>query len=522
MPVPSSSICVCKGVPINNTYEHSLYFETWEAQSSYFLSKVDQFYGNYTYLRENHSIKVSANMAQAMTWNYLYYSNGDGRKFYNFIKRVSYVNEATVLLELELDVIQTFMFDWKMKQCFIERQHTNSDELYQHTIPEGLETGPLVDNAIDYVNMDEMVVMVMTTNNQAGNLGCGSIYDGIYSTLNVYAVNLTHYPDFSEWLDAQSETGKIDAIVAMWMYPRRLLQITKYDDEEPILKHIVLSQPSVHNCVNDFPTDFQGYTPKNKKLYTYPYMMMYVTNNEGGAAVYRPELFKTPGEHKFTLYGGLFPECGAMLIPHNYKDVAMNFDESLAHGAFPTCAWDSDTYKVWLAQNQNQHKLANTQAIIQAGTGVMMAMGGLAQQNISMGTAGLAIGFNALMQQQQLMAQKADMEIQPPQARGQISGNLNLAHGRCGYDIHFRTITAEYARRIDEYFTRYGYQVNMLDVPSLKNRENYTYNKTVGCLVTGNFGTEYQLKIQSIFDKGITFWVNPSYVGIYTISNNPL
>lgn len=55
------------------------------------------------------------------------------------------------------------------------------------------------------------------------------------------------------------------------------------------------------------PTKIDGYTPKNKKLLTYPYTMLYVSTRNGKGAVYRFEFFEN-NEIKFSIDGSC-PEC---------------------------------------------------------------------------------------------------------------------------------------------------------------------------------------------------------------------
>ena len=533
MSYPKSMIYVMSGVPIDNTYEHSLFFRNAGEQFQYFQTKVVQTFTNYTYLREGHSIKVTGNIKDADTWTYLYYTNGDGQGFYNFITRAVYINDATVQLDLELDVIQTFMFKWNMQQCFIERTHTRTDRIGEHTIPEGLETGPLVDNYVKYINLEDLCIMVLTAVDGNCQSAWSKVYDGVFSGLAIYAVDVSQSERFGEWLDDLSSGGIIDAIVSMWMYPKSLVSIVgDWSDTVTFLKKVNGCKLGVTKTITDpinamDKPSINGYVPDNNKLFTYPYTMMYVSNNLGGSAVYRRELFGTNGQsasYDFTLMGGVAPDSGVRLVPKGYCNgtTSNNFDEGISIGSFPTCAWDSDTYKVWLAQNQHTQALTMTQAKIQAGVGVVSGIGALATGNVLGAAGALGVSYNALSTTQTLMAQKADMEIQPPQARGNQSANLNLANGRQGFDIHFKTISAEYAMCIDQYFTRYGYKVNRIMTPNLKARERFTYIKTVGCLVTGNFSNENQLKIQSIFDKGITFWVNPDHVGNYTTGNKTL
>jgi hypothetical protein len=59
-------------------------------------------------------------------------------------------------------------------------------------------------------------------------------------------------------------------------------------------------------------------------------------------------------------------------------------------------------------------------------------------------------------------------------------------------------------------------------IPPLVNREHWTYVQTVGFEFKGEINDTDTKKIKSIFDNGITFWRNPSEVGHYELSNDPL
>ena len=235
MSVPNSVIHILSGVPINNSYEHSLWFANAQEQYAYFYSKRFTTLSKYTYLRPERKIKVAGLMEDAHSWNYIMFQNSDGKWFYHFINKVEYIGENTVELEIELDVIQTYMFDWNMHQCFVERTHTRTDEIGEHTIPEGLETGPLVDRSVDYINMEDLCIMVLMAMDGDGNSAYAKMYDGVFSGLAIKAVMVSKHAEFGEWLDAQSEAGKIDAVVSMWMYPRELLVIQDTWESDALL-----------------------------------------------------------------------------------------------------------------------------------------------------------------------------------------------------------------------------------------------------------------------------------------------
>ena len=528
MSTPQSFINIISDLPIDNRYDHTLYFETIQDQNEFFNQRVVKVFAGYTYLRRNWSIKVEADMSTARRWTYLYFINlPDTKRYYYFITKVEYVNETTVMLHLEMDVIQTYFFDFNMGECFVERCHTVSDEIGEHTIDEGLETGELITTHDYFYSLSDLCVLILSAVDGDGHSAFAKIYDGNFSGLAIYAVDLSDYQRLGLWLDNLSNEGAIDAVVNMWVYPKDLVKISG-TWEDGVLLHTVVggSKPDQFMVSNVRASAFpdrngESYYPSNKKLKTYPYTFLYVTNNNGGSAIYPFERFNT-SLIKFKMFGALSPDSGVKIAPLNYKGQEVNYDEALALDAFPTCAWDSDTYKVWLAQNQHTQNLTSVQAKINAATGAAQAVASGLTLNLGGAVGGLQQTVNAAFQIQSLMAQQKDMAVQPPQARGSYSANINLANDMQGFTFMTKAITAEYARSIDDYFTRYGYKVNCIMRPDLCTREHFTYIKTVGCSVMGQIGYEDRVKINEIFDHGITLWRDHILFGYYPSQNRPL
>lgn len=530
---PSTTIRVLSGIPLDNSYEHTLWFDEPLEQASYFiLHNSAHVLTNYTIIRPGYSIKVAGDVANAQYWNYLQVRNPDGKYYYYFVTKVTYLNECSVVLDTELDVMQTYLFDYDLRQCFIERTHTRTDGIGEHTVDEGLELGELMDIHINNYFFDEYVILMLATKDGENNTAYSKVYGNVFSGLAIYAIEMTDYKQLGTLLD-----GDAGACVALWMYPKALVSVT--DSWGSQLLHPVSSVSKIEYIhIDDILTDANGdgtivdgwIEPKNNKLYTYPYSMLLVSNNMGNSATFKRELFhKSENSFLFRIEGAMSPDCGVQLIPYGYNARSgnnLNYDYALSIGAFPTCAWDSDVYKVWLAQNQNQVDNSIRQANIQAGIGILSVGAGAGL----MATTGGAIGggsvlggagtiLNAYNNVQTLMAQQRDLEVQPPQAKGNHSGNINLANGRMGFTFCFKGVRPEIAYRIDEYFTRYGYKVNRLDYPTRHNRKRYTFIKTQGCTLVGVFDCDAQLKIQSIFDRGVTFWADHKDVGIY--GDNP-
>ena len=113
---PQSIINICSGVRLNPSYEHTIYFDTATAQYNYFAGKVVKSFPAYSYLRKSWNIKVASTMEEAKTWTYLFFQNGSGKLYFYFITNIEYVNDNTVELSLEIDVMQTYMFDYDYQQ----------------------------------------------------------------------------------------------------------------------------------------------------------------------------------------------------------------------------------------------------------------------------------------------------------------------------------------------------------------------------------------------------------------------
>lgn len=534
MSTPISTLRICTGVPLNNSYEHTLYFETPEDQLAYFNSKMVRNFTNFSFLRPENAIKVMGDFAEAYSWNYLMFNNG-GKMFYHFINSVEYVNDNTVLLHIELDVMQTFQFDWELHNCLIERTHTKTDNFGEHTIPEGLETGPLVQASSYEVDLNDCAIMILAPGSAFG----GQMYGGVYSGLNVYAVAPAMVSKLNAWF--QKDALNAESIVAMWMYPKDLLIIDGDWNAEPYpdfpLHYVKNARTvNVNNIADPFynKATLNGVPVRNMKTFCYPNTIVYASNHMGGSAIYHREWFNTPGKFSFKLYGAVSPDGGVTMAPVGYKSdndiFTPNYEETISLPAFPSCAWASDTYKVWLAQNM----ATQTEAIRQAHTsgalsligGIAGVVGGAFTGSVTTMAGGATLALNGLNSSsntiRSIMAQREDMKVQPDQGRGQHSASVNMTSGKMGFSLHFMCITPEYIQTIDDYFTRFGYQVNTFAYPSIRNREAFTYIKTAGAFVTGNLGTDNQRKIQAIFDNGITFWVNPDDVGQYGISNDPI
>ena len=528
MSTPQSKIFICSGVPLNNRYEHTIFFGSVTAQQQYFAAKVVRTLAAYSYLRKTWPLKVEATLEETNTWTYLllsnpYDQNRTEKFYYYFINSVEYVNDHTVELQLELDVMQTYMFDYELLPCFVERQHTPTDEPGEHTVEEGLDVGEYIINGEETLPLSELCIMVMSTydleqtNADQTRKFAGGITDGCFTGLNINAVKYSDWAKLALKLNELDGAGKSDGIVSMWMYPKNMIKLSDGADwSEDTTFHLVGTvEPMFTETAR--PSTVNGYTPKNNKLLGYPYSFMYATNNLGEAATFRYERFGDPTACILRTIGAVGAGGGIRTYALNYNGEQHAYEHGVSLMDWPTCAWNQDVYKLWLAQNQNQHSLSML-------TSGIKVVGGLAATLFSGGVgaaAGLGAAATGGMEIANHLAQKADRAIQPPEAKGVTSASINVACTFQSIDVKRKSITREYAEIIDNYFTMYGYKINRVQAPERNARKAFTYVKTIGCHIKSNLCNEDTVKIESVYDSGITFWRDGDRMCDYTQDNSP-
>ena len=530
MSTPSSKIYICSDVRLNNDYAHSIWFETPQDQLDYFAGRVGKTLSAYSYIRKKWEldVQVDSSREDAHTWQYLYLTNDNGyRHYFYFINDIEYINDHTVRLYLEMDVIQTYFFETHLLQSFVERQHVENDTVGANTVDEGLELGELATYEYDSIYFRELCILVMSSYDplETGEVNTATVlasrYGGVFGGLGIYAVPMEYWQGWGAKLNLLDSYGKSDGIMTMWMYPKALVELEDGETwESATISKRVKGVKSVQLSLNRNNKLNGEYTPRNNNLLTYPFNQLYVSNNQGGSASYRFERFGDPSDIRFNGVGALSPEGTVLCYPLNYNREQHAYEYGLTMNNFPTCAWNQDTYKLWLAQNQNTQNLG----LITGGATIVAGVGTMAVTGLSGvgGVAGAGMVASGVSQISNILAQRKDMEVQPPQSKGNYSTTINVANNFMQYDFKTKCVTKEYAEIIDGYFDIYGYKINSIQVPNIHTRENWTYVKTVGCHIYGRFCSEDQTQIQRIYDNGITFWTNGDNIGNYSLSNKPL
>lgn len=501
---PNSVVHFLTNVPLDNTYRNTIYFTSVSNQISYFQSKVIKTIGNMTYQRhEKGKIKISEVADNLYTSNYMMFQNSayGSKWFYAFVKSVNYINDSTTEIEYEIDVMQTWFFNYDLRMSFVEREMSVTDNIGDNLVPENLEIGDYKYQDLGLTSLFSLYqIVVAATFDENLDDASGGIYGGVFSGL--------HYNVFSSWesaaafIDSATTNNKSDGIVSIFMLP-----IAFCSDYQTAI-------PEVFNIERDKHTNnIDGYVPKNNKLFTSPYNLLYVTNNEGGAVNYSFEYFNSE-KCNFNVSGAMCctPEC--MIVPLDYKGVNKNYNEKLTIGNFAQCAYTIDSFKAYLAQNANRigYDLATGLAQTAVGGALMYSTGGVLGAGQALGGVERIGG---------LVAGIADKATLPPHARGGNSSIINMANQIKGFQFYYAYIRAEFAQIIDNYFNVYGYATHRVKIPNRLIRPHWNYVKTVNVNITGSVPADDLAKIRSIYDNGTTFWRKGDEVGDYSLDNRP-
>ena len=514
---PNTVVRILKDCPLDTTYDHTIYFQSSNAQVLYFQGLTKYTLAQQSYQRVKRGyMRVAIKAEDLYDCNYLMFQNSSfGSKwFYAFIKSVEYVNNVTSEIEFEIDVMQTWFFDYTLGKCFVEREHSNTDIIGENLVPENLETGEYVSDDFDATNvLGAKSIVVATTFDESYTNISGAYYCGLFSGLyyHVFPNTAEGAIECAEFIDGAG--SKSDGIVSVFLMPTAMVG------------DILDSAKAYDVAKSKNLTSIGSYTNvKNKKLFTYPYNFLYVTNLQGNHAVYPYEYFSS-GQCTFSVTGDMSCNPQVILVPMNYKGVPANYDEKMVLSGYPQLSFNTNTFKTWLAQSAGSLGINAVSTALSTGTS--MASASIALQYAVSASAAATASLSAAVAPIAgavavggILAQVAQHALMPRQAHGGGGAQTLAAVGLLDFAFMHKHITPEFARIIDDYFSMYGYATHKVKQPNRNVRPYWTYTKTVGCVAVGSVPCDDMRKICSIYDKGITFWKSGANVGNYSLDNS--
>lgn len=504
---PNTNIKFLRGVPLDPAHNHCIYFENRTALQTYMETKQKlPTLTSQSYQRvEKGVMRVQVAAENLYDCNYLMFQNQSfGAKwFYAFITAVEYVNNVTSEVRFTIDPVTTYWGDWYVEDAFVEREHPSTDVIGEHLEPEPVALGEYVFNNYNrYPGISTTVTLIAIVDVEGGS--DGNIYDNVYGGATLWGYPSSDIDSINAKINQYKE--KPDAVLAMYTCPAFMLpQVTTGGVK---IQNWTSAEPTVQSY--DPPTEsdtLDGYSPKNNKMYTYPYNFLHVDNGQGSELNLRYEFFQnlTP---RLGVVGTFNMPVQIVLRPKYYKglgNVSLN-TEMLKINSYPMCSWNTDAFEAWVAQNSIPLGLDIGSKIA----------GGLISNPTPLGllTSGLSAITSATSQSYKASI-AADIQ------KGSLSnGNVAVSRDFNTFFVGRCSVNYNSAQVIDSFFTAYGYAVNRVKQVDYHGRPEFNYVKTVDISVLGELPADDVQAIEDIFNRGVTFWKNPEHVGDYSVDNS--
>lgn len=330
-------------VPWDNNYRDVVSFATTNALNQYIDQRVSTNVRitNATYAKVDEPIMIDVPFNQAQMFNYVRVYNpaqpvdtnvGGAdipRYFYYFIVNARYHAPNTTELQVQLDVYQTYIRSVRFGRCYVERGHlgiANSENFRNYgkdylTVPEGIDTGSdyltvheVGDDRVMYGTNGGYSILVASATKLEAPAGTkanpnlstaeGGLFQGLPSGASYYI--FTNANDFLNFMKSFSDkpwiTQGIISITVIPNYTRYFnsghlgakLSIGAYKAPgvQAIKEHrnLFMNWRESVNIMNYIPSRYRHL----RKLWTFPYMAIELTNMNGQSSILKPEQWNSP------------------------------------------------------------------------------------------------------------------------------------------------------------------------------------------------------------------------------------
>ena len=521
---PNSRIILLQS-PLEPDNLNQLTFSNATAQYNYFYGLTKRELEDSTFQRKDNTLRFPTDdyftFDDVQTYNYCMYQNTSysNKWFYAFIEDCTYINDGMSQIKLKTDVWQSWQFDLTFKSCFVEREHVakTNDTYHSNLVEEDIDFSERRNGYTTNYTIGSCHPVMATTVSPVDSsyVGNGN-YGNIYSGCKYYIFQDNTY--LNDALVRIATAGKSSGVVSVFLAPDFLTGYTSatFTNGVAEVKDTAYSETNGISVPLN-PTTIGTYTPKNKKVFNYPWCYYVLSNNSGGDIVLKLENFyisdPTNPSGSINIVGTVCPGCSIRAIPQNYEvgdstfSIGNNNQYGLNLGKFPICSYPNDSYTNWLTQN------ALNIPIQVASAGVSIGASAITGQPIGMASGAISIA--------QTIGSIYEHSIIPPSVEGNInSGDVTYALGLLTFSGYYKTLREKDAKILDDYFSMYGYACHEVKVPNLNNRSNWNYVKTVECNVIGNVPQNDIEEIKSMFNNGITLWHTTTYFLDYSQTNS--
>lgn len=524
---PETKLRLYSGVPWSDEYEHVRLYSS----KAELLNHLESYRRNIpgvdlSHLAPirvgNYDIRVPFTEMKALNLNYLAFQNAgiSDEWVFCFIDSIEWLSEKTTRINFSLDVFQNNFYNTNIKPCFVEYHHIprREDGIGVNLVPVNLEAGETIVSQHKKLNLTPTDCCIFVTRGTVEQSWFdGRVENGVYCWGSIGHYDVTTNDGLEKingLLKEYNDQGAQDAVIGLFMSPKLCIGALGGKEIKPKTTTMQISGNA-----------FEGYKPKNKKLYSYPWLYCLADNNQGNTHIYRYEYsYNQDKSIEFDSYGTIATLPQVLTAPKNYKT-----RENLAHGlmnealinsSFPMCSFSSDTYRAWLAQNKSSIALSQVQTAVNSTIGLGTSIAGLAGGSLQGGINGASKTTSAFWDALGMLANQTDRSRNAGVTHGKaLSENVMTGIKECGVDFYEMSCKRQFAEMADSFFEQFGYPINKITMPNLRSRSRWNYVKTSHCGFTGNIDLDQLKKLRNIFDNGVTLW-HTDDIGNYSLSNN--
>lgn len=523
---PGSQMLLCGGIEIDDT--NQITFADAGAQEAYFKahSKGTLLEGTYSYIRiDRNYLDVRSSFDSIVETNYimventLYWAKADANIKWWYLRIINkeFVNRDTTRIFFVVDAFQSFMFQIRWVPCMVKREMQVNDWLalgvlpsYNNLTNEGYSGDmPMKVNLHRSFDVQEAgfnFLLFSAWDESASTPAHGSVINGVYTGLKMYVYNEANFEQMDELIEAHTEQGKLNDIAYIMVVPSECMQ-QRIDTKS-------------FNVVQFRQLD--GYSPKNGKMLSYPFSYIKVYEFNGDEQILRFEMYDDTEntDKRFSLVarfaGGPVLAC----IPQGYAGMALDYAHGLYMTDFPLCSFVGSASGQATAQNSiiATNGIANMLAGA-AKAAMNTALNYSSPANFTGPSAGLGYGASIAKDAVQaaansgidMVSQLATNTITAQWRSDTIRGSYGNAYtpyamGIVGFFLDHMTIKADAAKRIDDFFTAYGYNTMRLKKPNIRTRPYWNFVQCIDAHVDGRMDAQYKQQIESMLNRGVTFW----------------
>ena len=537
-----TSLKLYKSIPFQRDYKHTIDFNNISEQKSYFNSifKKDgsKQVNNFLYIDDNRKIIVEGSKGEYINYNYLSYVNGDNSKtYYAFIDKIQYVSEDSTEINFTIDLMQTYMFDYTLDECYIDRMHINrfkpsgqfdfdnkylkiSEEImvkdYESTYRKkfsNTHNSNFTDIFFIIITLSESILETQPEYvNHTPNL-----YTYVFPiSKDKYTVydneNKTKYPETLAVLSKTSFSPKIISCVLAcdipvgytfesrnttehsisFNCPSRKVNFTYNNNnyclidltQTPITGNKNLGNINIYNTISagkDFNPNNLNNIYNEIKLWCYPYSKIVINN----------------GNTKAELQ---IEDCDEILILYAYPTATINSKYILAIKGYKDNFTGEELYQYPINFYENLT--------------LPYSVDSLQQYLINNTIRGFSSQFTSIIDAPGKITGVVNPVVNIIESDNSPDKAYNIKNDGSNYMSIYNNETQLYIYQtklkqfVFNLFTKKGYKINNYEKPNIKSRYWFNYIKTYECNITSiNIGENDIIeKIKEIYNSGITFW----------------